>query len=289
MSGNTFFQHGIPPLGKRSGSKLKGSVSKEEHDDAVVIEKKSFGLFPDDLLSRLPATSVWVNYEENGELKWGSESDIQGFVKKVLQAAIRTLGLTGTIECCNELSIFDLCPDVWRVCADGVPIGVVEVKKPDKKDILRNRYVQGQLFDYMLRLKSFFGLEHVFGILSTYAEWRVCWMPQSQKAAVATEILVGKEEADEVETEAESVVSARVMHGSPVFLWNDPNLPRILCSTILKMYSSPRNEVQLIDKDRPYIILDARQWSWGTIAIEDESSLYHSVLPSANNLLSWRT
>ena len=109
MSGYTFFQHGIPPLGKRSGSKSKGSVSKEKHDDAAVIEKKndeSFGLLPDDLLSRLLATSVWVNYEENGELRWGSESDTQGFVKSVLQAAIRALGLTGTIECFNELSIF---------------------------------------------------------------------------------------------------------------------------------------------------------------------------------------
>lgn len=57
----------------------------------------------------------------------------------------------------------------------------------------------------------------------------------------------------------------------------------MLCSTILKMFSSPRKEVQLIDKKRPYIILDAKsQWSWGTIAFEDESSLYHSVLPSAN-------
>lgn len=219
MSGNTFFKHGIPPLGKRSGSKSKDSVSKEKHDDAVVIEKKNdeaFGLLSDEILSRLPATSVWVNFDENGELDWGSESDIQGFVKNVLQAAIRTLGLTGTIKCFNELSIFDLRPDIWLICSDGVPIGVVEVKKPDKSDILRNEYVQGQLFDYMLRLKSFFGLEHVFGILSTYEEWRICWMPQSQKAAVATKI-VGKEEADEVETEVESVVPSRVLHGSPVF------------------------------------------------------------------------
>jgi len=283
MSGKTFFQHGIPPLGKRSGSKSKGSVSKEKHYDATVIEQTdedSFGLLPDDLLNRLPATSVWVNYEENGELAWGSESDIQGFVKGVLQAAIRTLGLTGHIKCCNELSIFDLRPDVWLVCADGVPIGVAEVKKPDGKDILRNKYVQGQLFDYMLRLKSFFGLEHVFGFLSTYEEWRVCWMPQSQKAAVATVIV--NREADEVETEAQPVVPQRVMNGSPVFRWNDPNLPHILCSTILKMYNSPRTEVRLIDKSRPYIIIDENQWSWGQIAIQDESYLYHSVLPTAN-------
>ena len=126
MSGKTFFQHGIPPLGKRSGSKSKGSVSKEKHFDATVIEQTdedSFGLLPDDLLNRLPATSVWVNYEENGELAWGSESDIQGFVKGVLQAAIRTLGLTGHIKCYNALSIFDLRPDVWLVCADGVQSG----------------------------------------------------------------------------------------------------------------------------------------------------------------------
>lgn len=279
MAEKTFFQDGIPPLGAQSGSKSKGSVPKEKHK-AAAVQMSSFGLFSDSDIHRCSAKSLWMSYEENDcSNDWGSESDIQGLVKQVLQAAIYTVGLKGKVKCFNELSIFDLRPDIWRVCASGVPIGVVEVKKPGDDDILQNELVQGQLFDYMLRLQSFFGLEHVFGILSTYEQWRVCWMPRSERAAAASTMTQG---ADELGTESQPVVPDRVLYGCPVFGWNDKSLPRILCTTILKMYHSPRSPVRLIDKNRPYILIEENQWSWGTIAIEDESQLYHSVLPTAN-------
>ena len=79
----------------------------------------------------------------------------------------------------NELS--ESTTDIWIVCQGGAPIGVVEVKKPDENDTLRHAAVQGQLFDYMLRLQSFFGLQHVFGILTNYEQWRICWMPQADQ------------------------------------------------------------------------------------------------------------
>ena len=47
----SFFQHGLPPLGERSGSKSRGSASKEEHKDAVLIEH-SFGILPDETIKR---------------------------------------------------------------------------------------------------------------------------------------------------------------------------------------------------------------------------------------------
>ena len=46
---------------------------------------------------------------------WASESDIQGFVKIVLQGAIREAGLQGKLHCFNELSVFELRPDIWIV------------------------------------------------------------------------------------------------------------------------------------------------------------------------------
>lgn len=175
----TFFQDGIPPLGERSGSKSRGSVSKEKHDDALLLERSDYGLFPDESLCRLDSSVLWQIYEENGSLDWGSERDIQGMVKQVLQSAIYTVGLKGKLKCINELSIFDLRPDIWIVYGGGMPIGVVGVKKPGEDGTLQNPYVHGQLFDYMLRLQSFFGLQQVFGILTSYEKWRVCWMPRS--------------------------------------------------------------------------------------------------------------
>jgi hypothetical protein len=275
----TFFQDGIPPLGRRSGSKSKGSVSKEKHDDALMIECV-FQVLPDERLCRQDNSYLWLGYEINGESNdWGSESDIQGLVKQVLQSVIYTVGLQGQVKCFNELSIFDLRPDIWIVCIGGSPIGVVEVKKPGDGGALQNPYVQGQIFDYMLRLQSFFGLEHVFGILSSYEEWRICWMPSSDVAAGATTIPLP---AQDREKETETVVPQRLLHGSQLFAWNDQALPHVLCTTILKMYSSPRSPVQLVDKNRPYIIIDENQWRWGKIGVESEDGLHHSELPSAN-------
>eukprot|EP00977_Amphora_coffeiformis_P017733 scaffold5885_cov201-Amphora_coffeaeformis.AAC.11 len=117
---NTFFLNGIPPFGKRSGSRSRGSVSKEKHDDAVLFER-TFGMFSDVVLCRQDTPALWYMYYDlkGGSNDWGSESDIQGLVKQVLQSAICTVGLAAKIKCFNELSIFDLRPDIWIVCTGG--------------------------------------------------------------------------------------------------------------------------------------------------------------------------
>jgi hypothetical protein len=211
----TFFLDGIPPLGQRSGSGSRGtnSVSKEKHEDAELFERTSFGLLPDKVLCHRDSSFLWMALaRKGGKNNWGSESDIQGMVKQVLEEVIYTIGLEEKIQCFNELSIFDLCPDIWIVCEGGIPIGVVEVKKPGRDNALQNPYVQGQIFDYMLRLQSFFGIKHVFGILSSYEQWRVCWMPTSTERAART--TTTDQAADEDETETETVVPERVLHGS---------------------------------------------------------------------------
>eukprot|EP00977_Amphora_coffeiformis_P000444 scaffold112_cov196-Amphora_coffeaeformis.AAC.11 len=134
-----------------------------------------------------------------------------------------TVGLEGRVECFNELSIFDLRPDIWIVCNGGVPIGVVEVKKTaidNEDETLHSPFVQGQLFDYMLRLQSFFGLQHVFGILSTYEQWRICWMPRSERAAMATSASAPTHDPKDHEAEnTHTVVPERVLHGSSKFFF----------------------------------------------------------------------
>ena len=40
----------------------------------------------------------------------------------------------------------------------------------------------------LLLRRSFHGLQHVFGILTTYNEWRICWLPDCDDAAQATAV-----------------------------------------------------------------------------------------------------
>lgn len=48
----------------------------------------------------------------------------------------------------------------------------------------------------MMRLQSFHGLKDVFGIITNYNEWRICWFSNSDKAALATAISENSEERD---------------------------------------------------------------------------------------------
>ncbi len=120
-------------------------------------------------------STIW-SYAADGNLRdWGSETDLQTAVKIVLGDIIYALGLAGMIKCYQELSIFKLRADIWVVVhSTGVPVGVVDVKRPGK-GIMDSEQVHGQIYDYMMRLRSFHGLRHVFGIVSTYNQWRVYW------------------------------------------------------------------------------------------------------------------
>jgi len=83
--------------------------------------------------------------------------------------------------------------------ARGIPAGVIEVKTP-KKDagVLESPFLAGQLYDYMMLLRSFYGLQSIFGVMTTYSEWRICWLDtsESRSLAAATSLPPARGEAD---------------------------------------------------------------------------------------------
>lgn len=130
--------------------------------------------------------SLIRQFTSNPTINWASESDIQGFVKLVLQDILNALNLDTQLSCYNELSVFRWRGDIWVIVDNfGVAIGVIEVKKPDS-NILKNTHVHGQILDYMERLKYFFGQAIRFGIVATYEEWRL--YSSSSEAAAAKHV-----------------------------------------------------------------------------------------------------
>ena len=69
---------------------------------------------------------------------------------------------------------------------NGLPILVIEVKRPHT-DALANEYVNGQLCDYMCVLRQRYGVNEVFGIITTYDEWKVCWFKDTNEFAASRE------------------------------------------------------------------------------------------------------
>jgi len=175
-AGHSIVEHGLPPLGHRQGSNSAPSINPE-HQPAS-LKEQSFRAIPELKLHICPS-SIWVRYHNKAIHTWTTETSVQMLVTNVLEDAVMAAGLETRLSICNELSIMKVCPDIWVVMtASGKPVGVCEVKTPGST-IMNSRMLHGQIYDYMLRLRSFHGLKRVFGIVSTYRQWRLYWLNDS--------------------------------------------------------------------------------------------------------------
>ena len=176
---------GLPPVlccGARSSS-----VARSDHNPAQLTEKV-FQILEDDKTQSHPMQSwIWIHHKRFGELEWCSEADLCFHVKIVLIDVIEEANLL-FLSCRQHMSLFQKYqPDLWVVCSFGVPIGIVEVKKPFGSP-LSNPNVIGQMYDYLSQLMHYTGRCHVFGILTDYNEWRIVWLPETNDAAMSATI-----------------------------------------------------------------------------------------------------
>jgi hypothetical protein len=102
------------------------------------------------------------------------------------------------------------------------------------------------MFKYLV-LKAL-TFQKVFGILTTYAEWRICWL-KSSDAAAQSEITSNPSEAtlqDMKEIpdwrddymEEKDAEDDREFNGTAILPCTNAELPKYLVSTLLKMYAS---------------------------------------------------
>ena len=220
-------------------------------------------------------------------------------VKDVIEGVLEEGGLAN-LSCEQELSLFEAKrADIVLVCQFGIPIGFIEVKKPGSS-VMQNKRIYGQMFDYLTYVKSFAGRRHPFGILTTYNEWRLFWLPESDDIAMSDTIdrvldapLAPKFSHPIFNTPNVEMATRdmpRNVHGTTVIdPWqNDSLLSRMLLSCIQKMLHSPVEPMTLNLKsmpcDRPFIYVSKMEWRWEkfparTSLIQMTSSLY-PVVPS---------
>jgi hypothetical protein len=173
-------------------------------------------------------------------IRYYSESDVRSNVRNVLSDMIAAGGLSGQIKLSNELTVKELCPDIWVIqTSDNSPIGVIEIKKPTN-GILEVNGVVGELFDYMMRLHCFHGRDRVIGILSTYNEWRICELDFDQ-------------------------INKRKMFATEIYSSNNPETLHVLISTLTAMVATRRTQLSLMDANRPYLFVTEEeifQWKY---------------------------
>ena len=160
-----------------------------------------------------------------------------------------------------------LTPDLWCIMKnDFRPIFVVEFKIKEIEERIKNNNIKsiieydeviGQIYDYLMKLKNFYGQRYVFGVITSLYEWKICWLNDTDKYA-AREYVKGLG----LKSSRYSQNSEREICSTEIYKHNDKNLSKIIISAIAKSYESPYYPVPIFSTNRNYVRLIENNWQW---------------------------
>eukprot|EP01034_Spumella_vulgaris_P026255 gene26255-32802_t len=122
------------------------------------------------------------NYQK---LKYVSEIDITDLVKTLLSDVMSAAKLNHKLFLFNEAAghITQFRFDLWGIYSDvGVPVGLVVIKEPSV-GITSNLAVLESVYEDMVLFRCLYGVRELFAIVTTYDEWNICWLSDTDKYA----------------------------------------------------------------------------------------------------------
>ena len=182
-------EEGLPPV-KRQVTETGASIPTDAEHMRVTFDVKPFGLLSDSVFDDIKMHEIPLEAKKDKPMLYATENDIAGLVVVFLRSVLASFGLDEYASVFTEVGIFHIRPDIWVVTVQGVPVGVVEVKKPDasaQPPALNHANVLGELNDFMVRLKNFYGIAPVFGLLTNFVSWRVAWLPEDDCDDIAAQ------------------------------------------------------------------------------------------------------
>mmetsp|Transcript_936 Transcript_936/g.2655 ORF Transcript_936/g.2655 Transcript_936/m.2655 type:complete len:482 (-) Transcript_936:416-1861(-) len=211
------FRDGIPPL-QRAISESGPSVPSAKEHAPVVATQQEFGLAPLTIWNEIQSAQSYLIPTRGHKTVYSSENDIAGVVKVFLTALIRALDLEYAVEIHSEVGTFNIRPDVWVVTIHGIPVGVIEVKKPDIPggvEGLKHPNVLGELYDLVKHLTNFYGVTPAFGIVTNLNCWRMAWIPDKKGHVdrMAAECTAFEEDDDDADTHVKAAAPSHEIHG----------------------------------------------------------------------------
>eukprot|EP01119_Soliformovum_irregulare_P019221 TRINITY_DN6036_c0_g2_i1.p1 TRINITY_DN6036_c0_g2~~TRINITY_DN6036_c0_g2_i1.p1 ORF type:complete len:470 (-),score=55.54 TRINITY_DN6036_c0_g2_i1:226-1635(-) len=287
------WEYGLPPLSKsQTGSKSTGEGSKRF--TRVNFEESNFTSVNvnDFIRRRNPPKKIWADTIK-GTLRWCSENDVQSYVVSLIRELIQTLGLP--FQSLGNYTLFQYHPDVVILCDEILlPIAVIGVKKPGRGNVslLENQYVQGQVYDYMTTLRESFGIVDVFGITTTWEEWKLCWFPDNQLVDLSAIPEIGgpltRNHLEPINDEEDDKEDGEAMDGDPAepllcgtrtFASDDKELISMLMTFLLKCAHTRVKPVQMIDPDRTYCCVSPSSMIWRKIKFTKNFQLHYHRIP----------
>lgn len=94
-----------------------------------MFDVKPFGLLSDGDFDDIKKHKTLLEAKKDKPILYATENDIAGLVVVFLRSVLTSFGLDDYASVFTEVGVFHIRPDVWVVAVQGVPFGVVEVKK----------------------------------------------------------------------------------------------------------------------------------------------------------------
>ncbi|KAM9978893.1 hypothetical protein ACTFIY_012664 [Dictyostelium cf. discoideum] len=247
------FINALPPLGKNTGSLSYPTNVSKNHEPATLVLKRL------EILADIKPGQKSLTYY--------TESDIVSYLKLAIGNIIQSCGINAS--CVNDFGVSSLKPDIMVLTIEsiGLPIGIIEVKKPSK-NIMENETLNGQTFNYMLSIAEMYGQEDVYCISTTYDCWRVYWLPVCDRSATSSELDVILQQSKTTLEKPVTITSTSNFQDS-ITTTIDDILPPTPNKLLMKMYYSKRKEeIPLLDVKRMYIQVVESAWFWVNINIK---------------------
>lgn len=271
-------------------------IHKSDHEDVSEQIEKQFSIVTDldrELTTDLDRENMLAAAlsEDHWLVEFSTEADIQSKVACFIRDALRTLGKDMEVTIINESQIREgNKADIWIIrTKSGRPIAVCEVKCPvtykdagENKSILLHPQVQGQLFDYMVELRTMFGQCEVFGILTNLKEWVFCWFPDTDEAARHTLSSATTNDPSTVFPLKSALLSRRIVSRSKLYKLQDAEFPKSFLSVLLKSYKANFRPVPLLSTDRFYLTYSNKSFYWESISEANMKTKIMLRLPNRN-------
>ena len=259
---NDIVTHKFPPLGKRqlySSDKSKTRL-KSNYEVIPEVSNAEFGIlqeFKSEHLKKV-GSSLWFEAKTGSLRNWSGEVDIQTYVKNALIDCMDSSPLLEKVDIYREqtFSVAALMQkgnkvDVTVFVKDTSFItGVAEVKLPGS-----NLDHFHQIVDYMVDLRNSFNVRFVFGVLTTYEQWKILWFEDTQEAAQCNT----KGQYDELclaGSANEYMINAGIVKvfQSKSYKYDDPELIECLTTLLYKVSTTPvYNPTKFIDERSRYV------------------------------------
>jgi hypothetical protein len=190
---NSIFSHGLPDMGPLSESTKftsNPSIPTEEQHATAALQIAPFSALSDLGELPYPKTNIWNRLTEKGDLGgYSNEAGVNKFVCLAIEDILEGLGIREKVTIRAEVEVMRNRPDFMLILVNGHPIGTIEGKQPGK-NAMDHPNILGEVYDQLEHLRSIFRVDIPFAILTSYAEWRICWLnEQSSIERAGTDIL----------------------------------------------------------------------------------------------------